>query len=803
MLYSRHTKRAIQVLALGGAILTGPLWVTSAKAQNFLLEAGQFEGKKITNVEIRYRGAKTVDEGRLRNFMAARPGKPYKQSSLDEDIRTLYSSGLVDDVQFFAEDSSGGVKVIAEVVTRPLINGIGFVGNTKFKDRTLANQSKLDVGQILSDSKIIQARKNIEKYYQGYGYPDVTVTHRLQATDREGYADLVFVVEEGEKSEVRKIVFEGNTIFSDRQLRKQMNTKQKGWLSWFTKSGRIDSAALDEDLDNVKDYYQARGYWRAKVGIPKRVPVKDGRVDMVIPISEGPKYTVNHVGLDDLKIFSPAEIRPALSLIERMPYSSKKMRDDIRMIRSYYGSRGFADATVLPVVREAGQESVNIGYKVTPGRVFKVGRVNIEGNTKSQDRVIRRELPMRPGEPFNSVDLETTKRRLQNLNYFSDVEVTSGGGRGNFRDVNILVEEKKTGNINFGIGLSSIDNIQGTLGLDQSNFDIRQPFRFSGGGGGQRFSVNLRVGTERQDFSLSLTEPWFLGKKLSLGGEVFIRDSQFFSDAYEQSNRGAAIFIRKPVGRKAYLRARYSWERIDIDVDDDVRIDPNAGVPVGGPQVDPGRFSQAFADEDGESTRSALEFTYVYDSRDSNQTPRKGEKIELGLTLTGGILGGDVDTYTISARGQKHWNLRWDGILTARGAINVVDSYGDTDSVPIFERQFLGGSRDLRGFEFRDLGTFDENVDESLGGNTSAFVSLEYTIPLFDTIRGAVFYDMGFVNADSWDFGASELASDIGIGARLNLPFGPIAIDYAIPLSTPDDFRDRGGQFNFYLNYQY
>lgn len=802
--------RAARLFLISCLFIVAPVFVPMLPAQNFLLEAGQFENKKITEVEIRYRGARTVDENRLRGFMAVRAGRTYKQASLDEDIRTLYSSGLVDDVQFFAENVSGGVKVIAELVTRPLINGIGFAGNTVFKDRTLANETDLSVGQILSDKEIIKARKNIEEYYQGYGYPDVTVKHRLQATEREGYADLVFVVEEGEKNEIRKILFEGNRAFSDNQLRKVIDTKQKGIFSFLTKSGRINTVALDEDLAKVKDYYQTRGYWRASVGVPRRVDVGDGTVDLIIPVTEGPRYVVNSVNLSSIRLFTEDEIRPALSLVEQMPYSSKKMRDDIRMIRSYYGSRGYADATVVPQVREAGNNEVAIAYKVTAGKVFKVGRVNIQGNTKSQDRVIRRELPMNPGEPFNSVDLEVAKRRLQNLGYFSDVQVNSGGGRSNFRDVNIQVQEKKTGSINFGVGLSSIDNLLGFVTLEQSNFDLSNPWKFTGGG--QRFRANIRAGTERKDLSLSITEPWFLGKKLALGGELFYRDSQFFSSAYEQTNAGAAISIRKPVGRKAYVKLRYSLEKVEVEVDENIQQqkisnpDFNPAQAPGGTnpeQIDNPSFSQAFSDENGDYLRSALEATYVYDSRDSNITPRKGEKFEVGARLAGGILAGDVDTYDVSFEGSKHWNLRWDGILTLRGGAEVVAGFGDTDTPPIFERKFLGGSRDLRGFDFRDLGNIDPNIQEALGGNTRAFASLEYTLPLFQTIRGAVFFDAGFVNTDSWDFGFDNLASDIGIGARMNLPLGPLAVDYAFPISIPDGVEDDGAQFQFYLNYQY
>ncbi len=782
-----HTPNQIfRLFSLGSLLLTTPAMVGTAQAQNFILEAGQFDGKKVSVVEIRYRGTKTVNEARLRSHMAVAPGKAYSQTVLDDDIKTLYASGLVDDVQFFAENDAGGVKVIAEVVTRPLISGLGFDGNSTFSDGKLAKETQLGVGQVLSDAQIIKARRSIENLYEGFGYPDVSVTHRLQETNRAGYADLVFEIGEGVKSEVYQIRFEGNSALKDADLRKEMVTREKGWFSWFTKSGRISTEALDQDIAKVEDFYRSKGYWRAKVGTPKRVARKGAGVDLVIPVNEGPKYVVNSINFPNIKVFTRDELLPALSLIGNMPYSSKKVRDDLRMIRSYYGSRGYADVSVVPDVREAADSRVDIFYRVTPGSRKKVGRVNIQGNTKSQDKVIRREIPMRPGENFNSVDMDITRRRLANLNYFEDVQVTgTNSSDGGFRDVNIVVDEKKTGSVNFGAGFSSVDNIVGFINLEQTNFDITNWGRFTGAG--QRFSLSLRAGSERRDFRLSLVEPWFLGKKLSLGTELYYRDLLFLSDEYDQTNIGGAIFLRKPVGRKAFIKGEYRLESVDIEADSDT--------------------SPAFQAEDGDFLRSALSLNYVYDSRDSNQLPRRGHKVDLGVTLAGGFLGGDVDTYTVSGTGAKHWNFAWDTILTARGSFTVVDEFGGNGDVPIFERQFLGGSRDLRGFEFRDVGPRDSEglnaTEEVLGGNSSFFASLELTFPITERVRGAVFYDMGFVNEDAWDFSASDLASDVGVGLRLDLPIGPLAVDYAIPVQTPDSESDNGGQFNFYLNYQF
>jgi outer membrane protein insertion porin family len=197
---------------------------------------------------------------------------------------------------------------------------------------------------------------------------------------------------------------------------------------------------------------------------------------------------------------------------------------------------------------------VNITYRITEGSRFKVGRVNIAGNTKTQDKVIRREIPLKPGDMFNSVELETTKARLTNLQYFSDVQTTGAPGGSGYRDVNVLVEEKATGSVGVGAGFSSIDSIVGFVTLEQTNFDLFNPWNFTGGG--QRFGMNLRAGAERSEFSVSLVEPWFMDQQLSLGGELFFKESSYFSDYYDQSNMGAAISLRKPLGAKSSIKGK-------------------------------------------------------------------------------------------------------------------------------------------------------------------------------------------------------------------------------------------------------
>ncbi|MEO1834345.1 MAG: outer membrane protein assembly factor BamA [Akkermansiaceae bacterium] len=739
------------------------------------------EGRTITSITFNYRGVRTVNEQRLRDRMSVREGMKYATEAIDNDIASLYESGLVDDVSFLGDPhGANSLKLIVEVVTRGQFIEMGFVGNTIFSDRKLASEAKLKAG-VISDKAILAARRNIETLYKGFGYPDVLVSHRLRDTDEAGQYQLILVIEEGVKSEVRKIRFEGNQAFSRVELRREMKTKQKGLLSFITKSGRIDAEKLQQDLRSLEDFYRNHGFRAVRIEGARREPVKDGRVDLIIPIDEGLKYTVQSVSYGNMTVFTPEELMPGLSLVGGDLYSGKKIRDDVRMIRSYYGSRGYADALVQVDMRDVSPGMVVIVFQITEGRRYRVGKVNIQGNTVTQDKVIRREVPMQPGEPYNSVDEDTTSRRLKNINYFDGVQVSgSPSTQAGYRDVNLLVNEKKTGSISFGAGFSSIDSIVGYLNLEQTNFDISNPKGFFRGAG-QRFGMQLRIGNERRDFKVSLVEPWFLGKRLSLGTELYYRDLLYLSDEYDQGNVGGSVFIRRPLGRKGYVKAEYRFEQVSIDVD---------SVPP----------ASLFLMEDGDFIKSAIALSYVFDSRDSNILPRRGHRASLGATMAGGILGGDVDTYTLSASGTKHWSLPWDIILNVNGSATVVDALSGT--VPIFERQFIGGARSLRGFELRDVGPRDLATGSALGGNTAAFGSVEATFPIVENIRGAVFGDLGFVNAGSYEFTLDDLHSDAGLGLRLNLPFGPLALDYAVPLQSAKG-ADNGGQFNFYLNYQF
>lgn len=750
-----------------------------------------YEGLRVADVVVRYAGQhQTVDKGRLLDMLATKPGSKYNSETVNRDLQRLVEKGLVaGNTTVMAEPAGDGVRVVFEVSAQNLLAGVGFTGVTEFTTNELSEETKLVGGQVLSDKAVSDALTNLRTYYQEARYPDVQITYHYQKTERPGFVDLIFNVKENRKSNVVRIRFIGNDHFDSEQLRQVMKTKEKGWLTWITKSGRVDREQLQDDLAELITFYRNHGYLRAQLVKVEQLAPPNNKYDALtlqITIYEGKKYMVNKVAFGPTNVFTAEELQKGLSMYDGDTYSSQRVADDVKMIRKYYGSRGYADALVTPDIQEVGEDKsgrglINIVYKVQENSPYRVGNIYIVGNTKTKDYVIRRELPLQSNDPMNSVDIETAQTRLQNLGYFETVDVAQApSAKPGYRDINVEVRERNTGTVNVGVGFSSIENAFVFMGITQSNFDLYDWGRFVGGG--QRFSINGRVGTETQQASISWLDPWFLERKLAFGTELYYSRSTFYSDYYDQQNYGTAISLRKPLGDLDSIRLEYRLEQYEIDSHYDAPI--------------------FFKEEGGTFVRSHVELSYVYDSRDAQIFPRKGGKFELIGGYSG--LGGDVKTYNVGINASRYWNLKWDTIFSINAAWATVEGLENDKHVPIFERQYLGGPYNMRGFRFRDVAPYDPALsgDETMGGKTSFFCQFEYTIPVIEELRFAVFYDIGFVHAQSFSAKCNQLVSDWGVGLRLNLPIGPLAVDYALPV-LKNNAINHDGQFQFYLNYSY
>ncbi len=753
-----------------------------------------FDGKRVAGVEFRYTGDKVLPDRRLMDVVQTRAGGEYSSVRVNADLERLIERSLVDpDATVVVQPSGNAVKVIFNVRASSVLAGVGFTGNVEFDDDDLRETSKLQPGTVLSDASLAAARANIIKAYQEAGYPDTQVSWHAEKTASGSYKDVVFDIKENREVSMNTISFEGNKQFDDEQLRQLMQTKERGFFTWITKSGRIDREQVEDDLEAVVKHYRNYGYLRARLTNVEYTasPNKEGRqkLHLKVTVDEGPRYKVRNVTFGKITAYTPKELEPGLSMLNGDIYSLQKVSDDVTMIRSYYGAKGYADAEVRPDINEVGVDAkgtrlVDIRYDVNEGSRYKVGRINVRGNTKTRQHVILRELPLKPGENLNSVDLETARKRLENLNYFDQVEVSQGlTTTSGYRDINVNVHEKMTGSLTLGVAFSTVENVYLYTTITQSNFDIRG--FVNGGtfvGGGQRLTLNGKLGTEYSSASIYLLEPWFLDRKLALGQELYYSKSTYLSDYYQQNNYGYSVSLRKALSDLTSVKFEYKIEQYGIETE--------SYAPI------------FFEEQDGDYTRSHFRLSYEYDSRDAMVTPRKGGHLEGHVGYSGP--GSTVETYTVGLSGSYYYNSFWDSIFSVNFGLETVDTVSGGDDVPIFERCYLGGPANLRGFRYRDVGMIDEALagDETMGGNSSAFVQFEVTLPVIESVRFAMFVDAGFVHKDSFDFKPTEWAADYGIGLRINLPMGPLAVDYAIPFKS-ENCADDDGQFQFYVDYKY
>jgi len=733
----------------------------------------------IKSIEVQYVGPQTISKERVTAQIRTKPGQPYSESLAEQDIRALYATGAVQNVRMFAQPDGDGLKVVVVLQTRSLVNEIEIVGAEKISAKSLRKRIKLKINGPLSEEELEKGRQEIIDTYQGKGFTNIDVKFNIETDETRGTSRVTYTINEGQKGTISAIRFEGNTKFGDRILRKQMKTKGRTFYSFIDKSGRLDETQLEQDISSVREWYQDHGYIDIEVKEVRRERTK-GKMTLVVVLAEGAQYHVGKLVVTGAKVATEQKVRALLKMKEGSVYSPKQVRDDSKKIADAYGSGGYVDLQVAPQGVPAGQNTIDVKYTIEEGSPSFVQRINIVGNTRTKDKVIRREVLIAPGDIFNSVRVETTKKRLDNLGYFSKVETypedTGVSGR---KDLTIQVEEKRTGSLNFGAGFSTVDQLVGFVEMTQGNFDLMNWPNFTGAG--QKFRVRVQYGTSRKDFVMSLTEPYFLDRRLSLGGQIFFNEADYYSDVYSQRNYGMSLETRKAIGTFTAVSLGYLLQRTEL-----FDIAPGA--------------STALILESGAATKSQITPAITFDSRDNPFLSRRGTRVFFGPYLAGGFLGGDTQIYGFNLEVAHFIHLPKDTILQLQGQIATVDTWGDGHLVPIYDKLFLGGSNDLRGFDFRDVSPRDIN-GEPLGGKSLARFTVEYTVPIIEKARAAVFYDTGYVNAESWNFNTNHLVSDIGIGLRLDLPIGPIRIDYAIPLEK--DVYGGSGKFNFNVGYQF
>ncbi|MFP4475356.1 MAG: outer membrane protein assembly factor BamA [Desulfatibacillaceae bacterium] len=721
-------------------------------------------GKKRV-AEIVIEGNRRIEKDAILNRISITEGDLFSPSAVSEDIRGVFAMGYFDDVRVESEEAPEGRRLVFHVVEKPTVASVNIKGNEEVDDDEILEVVDITRGSILNQLRIEENVQRIQGLYKDENYYNVSVGYEVSAREDESLADLDFVIEEGQKVQIKEIAFKGNEAFEDKKLRKIMKTSEKGLFSWFTESGSLNREDLDQDVNRISAFYHNHGYIDVTVGEPA-IDIRDEWIYITIRVQEGPQYKVGKVDVaGDL-------IRPRDQLLEKLKISGEEtfnrevVRSDVLYLTDLYSDLGYAYAEVRPeVTKDQGNLVVNPTYTIKKGPLVYFERIIITGNTKTRDKVIRRQLHTFEQGLYSGSGLKRGVRNLHRLDYFEDIQVDTV--EGSARDKMVLklhVTEKPTGAFTFGGGYSSVDNAFAVASVSQRNLFGR----------GQSLSLKAQVGSSTSRFSLSFTEPYLFDTNLSFGVDAYNWARDY--DSYEKNSTGGRIRFGYPLTAimdYTRLQVSYLYEIADIR---NVKYYAADAIRV----------------LEGDNTTSKASVSVVYDSRNRQFNPSKGSLYRYTTEYAGKPLGGDVAFTKVTGEAGRYFPLFWNTVfhLRAEGGY-VTENEGGT--LPIYERFYLGGIGSLRGFDWHDLSPKDEDGAE-IGGDKFLLANLEFIFPIVEQagLVGVVFFDTGasYDDDDAVDIG--EFRESAGCGFRWFSPVGPIRVEYGWVLDKKDHERNDG-----------
>jgi outer membrane protein insertion porin family len=784
-----------------------PLWLLLAFCSPNLLA----QQPKIEKIEIRHVGPPAASDELIRANIRVKVGDSYSRIGIDDDVRTLYSTGLFFNIRVVEERVAEGVNLIYVVQGKPVLTDIRFEGNKEYANKKLLKKVTSKIGEPLDERKIFTDSQEIQKMYQKNGFQKTVVKYRTDIDNEAGRGKVTFEVAETPKVRIARVDFDGAKAFPEKKLRKVIKTRKRWMFSWITGSGVLKDEQFEDDKDKLAEFYHDEGFIDFEIRDIKFEYPDPSHMVIRFQILEGQKYKVGSIQFKGNQLFSAEEISKGdksskgIQMPAGSTFSPKKLGADIENIRDFYGARGYIDTGVKAIkVPNVDKGTVDLVYEIEgeDKGVSHIEKIEIKGNTKTKDKVIRRELAVAPGEVFDMVRIKRSKGRLEQMRYFDKVETEPEPTLvPNQKNLIVDVEEGPTGNFEFGAGFSSVDSLVGLIGYREGNFDLFNPPYFRGGG--QKFRVTAQLGLQRKDFQISFTEPWFLNKKLALGVDLYYREFNYYSDFYDLKEAGGRVSLTKALGSEFLIGGvSYTLENVGIS------------------NVDTNNAPLVIIQEPANQLVSKFGATLAYDTRNSIELPNWGQRSEL-ITELAGPFGGQADFYKVE--GHSFWYFPGflpKHVLEVGGEMGVVESWGRsvglTPDVPLFDRYFLGGISSLRGYKFHDVGPHElaySGNSEPVGGKTMWFGTLEYSMPIvpsLERLRFAVFYDIGNVYENAYSFSPSKgpvplpqrfYNDNWGIGVRLNIPrLGPLRLDYGIPI-THDPGTSGTGRFQFSVGY--
>ncbi len=748
---------------------------------------GSPEGKRIQDIIIEVsRPGLVVSESYVSQNLQVEEGGKYSANAVNRSIKNLMDTGLFSNALAFVEQSEDEVILILKVFPRYRIGEIDFNGNFKISEKKLLNAIKSKKGEILDKSSVVADVSSLQDLYYEKGFWDSKVTYEIIDDPNDASMQtLQFEIIENQPQKIRKILFSGNHHLANVKLLDEMETAPWRFWRFWSKRSKYRPRVLAEDFEAIRAMYQNQGFLDVEVEENTRDFASSGILS--IRVSEGGRFQFGEIKIKPTVLFTTGELLEGTMIFKGKPYSPSLLNKEKNRIKRMYGDQGYLDA-VVEVVRESKPDNnrIDLTFAIDEGKPFKVNSIRILGNEKTKSVVLLRELVLAPGDDFDLTKMETSQSRLQNTNFFEKVEISdeptlksyTGSPR---RDLVVEVTEKTTGHVSFGMGFSTLEKVMMYAEIRQGNFDLmrwRSPDLFQGAG--QKFRLRLKLGSRSNEARIAFEEPWFLNRRLAAGFELFREKSDYQSSYYDELRAGFEVYFRKRIFELVEGRLFYSFEDVlieDIAISDEtIWIRDDLSYNVNANEI--------------KRTVSKVGLTLSRDTRKEILFPKDGSVVTFKKEFAGGVFGGDADYGRFELQGVQFFNTfdAMEQVLSISGRTGTLGKFdGEDANVPFFEKFFLGGPYNLRGWDYRAIGP--NVLGEPIGGKSFTSGSLEYTFKVADPLRLAAFYDAGYLRKGDFKFspgkGEEGWHDNWGFGLRIMVMGMPLRLDLGFPLSDP------------------
>ena len=707
--------------------------------------------------DIKINGLERVEPETVLSYIAIKSGNSVSDETINASLKKLYSTGLFEDISINV-DANNIMQI--KVSENPIILQVLFDGNDKIDDEMLTSEIRLAPRSTYSRAKVQEDVNRIMEVYRRSGRYATVVNPEIIRRD-QNRVDLIFNINEGPLATINKINFIGNKHYSGKELQEIMMSKESRWYRIFSSSENYDAEKTEYDKELLRRFYLKKGYadFRVVSNVAELSPDKKS-FTLTFVVDEGKKYKFNSVNISsDINDINPEDFRHLLEVEEGDTYNLDDINETVTAITDELGKKGYAFINVEPDVdRNTSSGEADITFRITEGERFFIDRINIRGNNRTHDKVIRRELRLEEGNAFNATKIKDSRRNLENLDYFEKIDINTVSKDGNRADLDIDVKEKSTGYFNVGVGFSTVNGALIRAGITENNFR----------GVGEQLGLNVAFSQKAQDFDVSFTNPYFLDRRLRAGVDLF-HSRQDYQDesSYDSTVTGGRLRMGWNYTDDLSQQLRYTLKKDEI--------------------TSVGEYASKYIKaEKGEYTGSSVGTTFVYDKRDSANFTRNGYFLSAGTDFAG--LGGDEEY--IKFDGKSYWYYTVMDYYTFKFFANAgyIEGYGD-NPVRLTNRYFLGGYT-MRGFQAGGIGARDKQTNDALGGNWMVYTGAEFAFPIgLDEmgISAHVFTDVGALGKPDGINEHDVYYSDkprvaVGFGFQWLSPMGQIDIDFGFPI---------------------